>query len=153
MVSKQTFFLFSGLFKAHVFWFISIPYTEVGQIDEVFKNLFIQSLHDNAVSIEIEDNIDKLADFGLEIAKFQGCYPNGYWNNTSLLRCYLVGKVCEYLPNNVDLKMTHGCVGYGNDQQRFNTLFDTLNKRITVETALANWFDTGSNPTRQDMVS
>ncbi len=132
---------------------VQVWLAEVGQHDETFKDLFIQSLHDNGIRINIENGISELADMGLELARFQGCYPNGYWNHTSLLRCYLVGKACNCLPADGTVNVTHGCVGYGNDQRRFTTLFNTLNKNITVETALANWFDTGTNPTRRDMVS
>ncbi len=125
---------------------------EVEQKDEMFKDLFIQSLHNNSITVDIEDKIDGLSDLGLEIARFQGRYPNGYWNTTSLLRCYLVAAACNHFPSDIELTMAHGCVGYGNDQRRFTTLFDTLNNRITVKTALANWFDEGSTPSRHDMV-
>lgn len=134
---------------------VTVWSADTGQVDEPLENAFLDRMAALGVPLVRQDLRPDLGKMGLEIARAQARLRNGYWNTTGALRVALV-TACAAWQDDVgldeeDTGLAHGCVGLGNDQRRFNRLFQTLRPAQTVQTCLANWSAVGETLSRASM--
>jgi|GEM_PF-5649179 len=132
---------------------IDVLLLDVGNVEGELRQHFIDVLQANGTNVTVKECRAQIASFGLEIAQFQGRYPNGYWNTTSVSRACFASGALDHLQARDVASVAHGCVAFGNDQKRMDRLFNALDPRIEVVPVAANLAQSGAAVTRGDMIA
>ena len=134
---------------------VEVWFAEAEQKDEVLVPAFLSYLEDNKVPVTTCNLRPSLGDLGLMLCGGQAHHKNGYWNTTSLLRVALISAAAQdfkRLYGDMPYEIAHGCVGLGNDQRRFTSLFGDLLPDHKVLTLLPEWAQETGTLSRSDMV-
>lgn len=130
-----------------------VLFANVGQMDERLIDTCLEATEAKGIKLHQVDLRENIAKLGLELARCQGRYDNGYWNTTSMLRVGLVRAACQFIQHRLDLvSLSHGCVAFGNDQRRFERLTGQLAPKVIMRSLLAELSHAGTAPTRQEMI-
>jgi argininosuccinate synthase len=134
---------------------VTVWSADTGQVDEPLESAFLDRMAALGVPLIRHDLRPGLGKIGLEIARAQARLRNGYWNTTGALRVVLVTACAAWQRDTgfdeADTGLAHGCVGLGNDQRRFNRLFQALRSAQTVQNCLADWSAAGETLSRASM--
>lgn len=131
---------------------VEVLFFDVGDVENNLRHHFIDVLRKQGIMVTVQDRKAELARFGLEIARFQGRYPNGYWNTTSVSRACFAFEAVRFLRGSDAPILAHGCVAFGNDQRRMDRLFQALDERVDVYPVAAEIQRSGANLSRTKMI-
>jgi argininosuccinate synthase len=110
-----------------------------------------EALVDRGLPTRVVDLRAAMADFYLDILRYQAAYEGGYWNTTSGSRAVLVEGLAEPLRAAGCTVLVHGCVGGGNDQGRFARYAAASAPDLTVFTPWTEAWLLERFPDRQSM--
>ncbi len=120
----------------------SVPTTafvaDIGQASRVDICALARSLEAAGVAAVVVDLRDEIARLALDLVRYQARYDGGYWNTTSGSRMVLVAGLADAMRRAGCTVLTHGCVGGGNDQRRFERYVTALAPDLRV---VSPWTD------------
>lgn len=99
--------------RPHVYW------CDVGQQDESCTQSFLDDMEGLQLPIRRLDLRPDVGEFALQIVRCGAFYEGGYWNSTGALRYLLLRRIVPQMQDDGCEVLAHGCVGGGNDEQRF----------------------------------
>lgn len=120
----------------------SVPTTafvaDIGQADHEDVCALARALETAGVAAVVVDLRDEIARLALDLVRYQARYDGGYWNTTSGSRMVLVAGLADAMRSAGCTVLTHGCVGGGNDQRRFERYVAALAPDLRV---VSPWTD------------
>jgi argininosuccinate synthase len=135
----------------------SVPTTafvaDIGQAGHADVCALARSLETAGVTAVVVDLRDEIARLALDLVRYQARYDGGYWNTTSGSRMVLVAGLADAMRSAGCTVLTHGCVGGGNDQRRFERYGTALAPDLRV---VSPWTDPdllARFPGRSDMTA
>ena len=108
----------------------------LGQVPRQEIGALARSLESSGLKTVVVDLRDSMAEFALDLVRYQARYEGGYWNTTSGSRMVLVSGLAEVIRGAGCTALGHGCVGGGNDQRRFDRYVAQLAPDLRV---IAPW--------------
>lgn len=122
----------------------SVPTTafiaDIGQASHEDIRALARALEAAGVAAVVVDLRDEMAGLALDLVRYQARYEGGYWNTTSGSRMVLVAGLAEAMRRAGCTVLTHGCVGGGNDQRRFERYAAAVAPDLRV---VSPWADPG----------
>lgn len=127
-------------------------HANVGQQDEDHINNFMTDMSHLGIPVIQIDLKNEIADLALDMIKYNSQYEGNYWNSTSALRYAIVAGFSHIFKDQTYHYFAHGCVGGGNDQQRFHQYGKELLNNVE-ELVMWNLLDFKTKfPSRQSMI-
>ncbi|NRT88953.1 argininosuccinate synthase domain-containing protein [Clostridium beijerinckii] len=126
---------------------------DVGQKDEENIDDFLKDCKKAEIPVVKIDLKKEIAEMGVLMVKYLAKYEGGYWNSTGALRAVLVKNISNLMREYKCTMFSHGCVGGGNDQKRFDNYGNIFLKDIEVQAPWSNQEFLSKFRNRDDMVN